>query len=141
MTINDIENIEEQKKQLHQISDEKQKNIDFYLQNLKSKVVDNGKLALWVGGVFLLTYIVISSFFGDDDDDDAIAKPPYILVKDAPQNSVDTTFSHENYGSVYQSIIKHMAGFLIAIAKEKLLQLIDELKPTNEAPKDIPNPA
>ncbi|MDX2191664.1 MAG: hypothetical protein SFY32_17560 [Bacteroidota bacterium] len=96
------------------------------LKEIKDKATHIGKYALVVGGAFVVTYFVVGIIFSSDDDDKddkRIYFAPAPSASPAPENMLSKAASNP----IYQSIMGHIATFLLAIAKEKLADLLEQL--------------
>lgn len=87
-----------------------------------------GKKLLVIGGVFVATYVVLSLFFGGDEESDS--KEKIIVIQQGEKegtHGLPASMGGREVQGVYQSIINHIATFVLAIAKEKLLDLLDQM--------------
>lgn len=119
-----LKSIEERKKILESNHSKLQDEINSNLVDIKDQVIHYGKYAILIGGAFVVTYYIVGKIFGSDDDAESKREVIYIQSPDK-ENQVYAAQNHSS--GVYQAIMNHIAAFLFSIAKEKLLQFIEEL--------------
>lgn len=105
------------------------------LENMKGKVLHYGKYALLGGAVFIATYYVMGTIFSKEEKKEKVREK--IIYVSAPGEETTLVSSREPfYSPIVRSAMTSIANFLVSIAKQKLLEYLENLT-ENEAKKDL----
>jgi len=114
--------ISERKRELHLEAKAYKETIDGQVSDLKSEATRIGTTALIVGGILATTYLIFS-FFSSDSDKKVTTKVsensnlPVVVKKEKTKESW-----------LISSIKGYMLSFLMAIAKDKVMEALSILK-------------
>ncbi len=115
-------NISERKQALHLEAKEYKKTIDGQVDNLKTEAVRIGTSALIIGGVLATTYLIFNFL----STDSAKKETPKVAENSNLPLVVKKEKKEESW--LISSIKGYMLSFLIAIAKDKVMEALSILK-------------
>lgn len=116
--------ISERKQALHLEAKEYKKTIDGQVSNLKTEATRIGTTALIIGGVLATTYLLFNFLSADSD------KKEKVKVAVAESNNLPVVVKKEKKEEswIISSIKGYMLSFLMAIAKDKVMEALSILK-------------
>jgi hypothetical protein len=115
----------EKKSELIETADALRQKIESQLANIKDETIDNAKKILVIGGASLAVYWLVNALLNDDDK----AKKPKI---DKESTKVIIQEPAED-SAIFTAIKGAVITFLLALAKEKLMEVLSQLnKPDAE---------
>jgi hypothetical protein len=117
----------ERKIQLHKEAQAYKKTIDGQVNDLKSEAARIGTTALIVGTALAGVYVIFSLFTSDSKK----KKTPQIVVEN-PNLPVVVKKEKKNESWLVSSIKSYMIAFVMAIAKDKIMEALAILKENND---------
>jgi hypothetical protein len=123
---NSFDNEEDQKNFLSQSTDRFKQALENQLQDFRKNAGHWARTGLVVGGVLVLTYVVARKIFSDKKSKKAYKADG--LVAESKQESL-----------IVSMIKSSIATFLLSIAREKIIQFIEQMNQKNAAESDKDN--
>lgn len=113
----------ERKSELAETADVLRQKIESQLANIKDETIDKAKKVLVIGGASLAVYWLVDTLLADDED----KKPKKIKVQNAETALVALPKIKED-SAIFTAIKGAVLTFLLALAKEKLIEVLSQLK-------------
>lgn len=122
-----FENVPTQREALVEKTRQLKQAVEDQISSFQQDLSKSGKTALIVGGAFLAGYTIYRAFFG--------RKKVYVPVKDGQELVHIKTENNNGFWAMVQGAL---TSLLLAIAREKLLQLLDQYTKQNESTAAAP---
>jgi hypothetical protein len=119
--------ISNKKQELIAKNKEFEQNIAVEIDSLKQNAINIGKGALVVGGVVLVGYVLVRTIFSFFSSDDTPQKEEKIIYLPSESSTPVPIQEEKDYPFVVKMIISAITSFLLAIAKQKLVEFIEYL--------------
>lgn len=116
------------KEELYQAREQYRQEIESQVKDLRSKAEQIGKTVLVVGGVFAGAYLLYSLFFGGSEK----KKKKQVVSIDNKLVPIKVKEEDKEDSWIVSSIKTYIISFLIAIAREKLSEVLQFLKESEE---------
>ena len=116
------------KEELYKAREQYRQEIESQVKDLRSKAEQIGKTVLVIGGVFAGAYLLYSLFFGGSEK----KKKKQVVSIDNKLVPIKVKEEDKEDSWIVSSIKTYIISFLIAIAREKLSEVLQFLKESEE---------
>jgi RNA polymerase-interacting CarD/CdnL/TRCF family regulator len=128
---------EQQKQELRETRDQLKGSLQQQVSDWKERSTQVGKTMLWVGGIFAVAYLVYKTFL--EDEEEKLSRPKNRTHVPNEENLPSAPLAMAEEPSIISSIKGHIIAFLVAIAREKILEALSNLNKTHEKSNDTSN--